>query len=547
MEPDRNEEGLLRSVALQNANSILLARERTEQELVLAKEALERRSEELAHSLALLRATLEATTDGILVINAAGRVSDYNRRFVEMWGISPEVIESIAGLDEIRSLFSRHLKEPNWFYAESRDGRAPSLNGSDVLELADGRIFERFSRIQTVDGKNIGRVWGFRDITERRRTEEASARLAAVVESSDDAIVSKSLDGIIRTWNKGAERLFGYTASEAVGQSILMLIPPELRGDEPRIIERLKKGERIEHYETVRVKKDGTLFDVSLTVSPIKDAGGKVIGASKIARDITDRRRLEDALRREARSSTERRGELERVVNERTASLQEAVAQMEEFSYSVSHDLRAPLRAMQAYASALLEDHASNIDDEGQDYLRRIVSAGVRMDRLTQDVLTYSKIPRTAMHFDRVSLEKLVSDIVQQYARDESRPAEFTLQTPLQEVLAHESLLAQAISNLVDNAVKFSAPDRPQRIHIWTEPRDKEVRLWVEDNGIGIKPEYHERIWGMFERVHPQNRYEGTGIGLAIVRKAVERMNGTIGVVSEEGAGSKFWIQLPAV
>jgi PAS domain S-box-containing protein len=406
-------------------------------------------------------------------------------------------------------------------------------------------------RVWTADEKSllenaVARVWPLLEraqIEENlRKSEEALSRIAAVIESSDDAIISKSLDGIIMSWNAGAERIFEYKAEEIIGKSILTLIPPELQKEEPVIIEKLKKGERIQHYETVRVAKGGRRIDISLTVSPVKDSNGKVVGASKIARDITAEKRRQEALREtEARFRTE----LERLVGERTASLQEAVTQMEEFSYSVSHDLRAPLRAMQGYATALLEDYRGKLDDQAQQYLQHIASAGNRMDRLTRDVLVYSKIPRTSFKLHPVDLEKLASEIVQQNLPDQAKDASITIEKPLFPVLGNESLLTQSVSNLVDNAVKFFSKERPLHIRIWTERQEKQVRLWVEDNGIGILPEHQTRVWGMFERIHPQHLYEGTGIGLAIVRKSIERMNGTMGVVSDGTTGSKFWIQLP--
>lgn len=272
--------------------------------------------------------------------------------------------------------------------------------------------------------------------------------------------------------------------------------------------------------------------------APRFNSQGTLLGYIGACIDITDSVQARETL-------AERREELERLVNERTASLQEAIAQMEEFSYSVSHDLRAPLRAMQAYSTALLEDYGHKIDAEGQEYLQRIVSSGVRMDRLTQDVLTYSKIPRTAMRLDRVSLNTLVPEILQQIVPERTSRLNIIVETPLLEVRSHESLMTQVVSNLIDNAIKFSSSTESARIRIWTEAREEQVRLWVEDSGIGIKPEHQGRIWGMFERVHHQNQYEGTGIGLAIVRKAVEKMNGKIGLVSDGLSGSKFWIQLP--
>jgi PAS domain S-box-containing protein len=530
------------------------------------------------------------------------------------------------------------------------------------------------------------------EIEKTKRVEERARLLAAIVESSDDAIISKDLNGIITSWNQGAERIFGYQAHEIVGHSVLELIPPDRRHEEPGILAQLRNGLRIDHYETIRRRKDGSNVDVSLTVSPVKDETGKIVGASKIARDITDRKRVEQqqqilyelttAINRAAalpeiyetaieaicrsqsapraaillqdtegimrfkawrnlsdeyrqaveghspwkpddsapqpvrindvllsplddhlkevvgregirslvflpisyegrllgkfmvyyntphKFTTEellpaqtivnqvafaierrRAGEnLERMVNERTASLREAIAQMEEFSYSVSHDLRAPVRAMQCYAEVLMEDYGSQLDEHAKKYIERIIHGGSRMDRLIQDILTYSRLSRREIQLHPISLDKLTREIVRQYLDLGSVvSAEISVEGKLLGVIGHEPSLSQAISNLLNNAVKFVTPGTTPKVRLSTERRNGDVRLWIEDNGIGIKPEYQHRLFSVFERVHPEKNYEGTGIGLAIVRKAAERMGGKVGVESDGANGSKFWIQLPAV
>ena len=295
MTSPHDEEELLRSVAIQNAREILLARQRAEEELVRAKESLEAKAQELARSVAMMRATLEATTDAILVVDDSGRVAQFNGNFIRMWDVPPELIDA-REYDRLEQFMCSQANHPELWRAKSDEIRASSSPETiDVLELADGRTFERFSRTQVMAGSSVGRVWIFRDITERRRAEERQAKLAAIVESSDDAIISKDLNGIITTWNAGAERIFGYTAEEVIGQPVTILMPPERVDEEPGILERIRRGERIDHYETVRRRKDGTLLDISLTVSPIIDGSGKVVGASKVARDITERKRA-DAL-----------------------------------------------------------------------------------------------------------------------------------------------------------------------------------------------------------------------------------------------------------
>jgi signal transduction histidine kinase len=213
---------------------------------------------------------------------------------------------------------------------------------------------------------------------------------------------------------------------------------------------------------------------------------------------------------------------LEKLVNERTASLREAIAQMEEFSYSVSHDLRAPVRAMQGYARAVREDWG------------------------IQDILIYSRLSRREIDVQAISLDRLIREIIQQYPEMQQPQAHVEIMEPLQDVIAHEASLSQAVSNLLSNAVKFVSPGKTPRVQIRTERLNGDVRLFVKDHGIGIKPEYQHRLFSLFERIHPEKVYEGTGIGLAIVRKAAERMGGKAGFESDGVNGSCFWIQLPA-
>ena len=359
----------------------------------------------------------------------------------------------------------------------------------------------------------------------RHQAAEEILHYAAIVESSDDAILSKDLNGIIQSWNNGAQRIFGYTAQEIIGKSVTTLIPAKHQNEEPEILARIRRGQKVDHYETVRQRKDGSFVNISLTVSPIKDADGRVIGASKIARDITQQKRAEAAVQQARQELATLNEELEHRVKERTASLNEAVAQMEEFSYSVSHDLRGPVRAMQGYARVIDEDYGHLLDDAGREYLQRIIRGSTRMDKLILDVLVYSRLARTQVQLRPVSLDALVRDVIQHYPDMQSSRAQIAVAAPLGDVLAHESSLTQAVSNLLGNAMKFVPPGTVPRVEVSTERRGANVRLWIKDNGIGIRPEHQSRLFGMFERVDPHSRYEGTGIGLAIVRKALEKMN----------------------
>ncbi|HEV2845013.1 MAG TPA: PAS domain S-box protein [Thermoanaerobaculia bacterium] len=284
---DDEEERRLRSVALQNANAILLARQRAERDLAAEQERL--------------RITLASIGDAVISTDAEGRLIYLNRVAEELTGWTQA---DAAGryLPEVFHIVNEKTRQPaeNPALKALQEGVVVGLANHTVLIARDGSerpIDDSAAPMLDESGTPVGVVLVFRDVTERRRAEEAQARLAAIVESSQDAIVSKTLDSVIRTWNAGAERLFGYTAEEAVGQSITMLIPPERLNEEREILTRLGSGEVIEHYETVRVAKDGRRLNISLTVSPILDAEGHIVAASKVARDVTERRRAEEALR----------------------------------------------------------------------------------------------------------------------------------------------------------------------------------------------------------------------------------------------------------
>lgn len=238
--------------------------------------------------------------------------------------------------------------------------------------------------------------------------------------------------------------------------------------------------------------------------------------------------------------------DLERRLAERAAAGEEAVAEVDAFAYAVSHDLRAPLRAMQGFASALLEDCAEGLGPDGQEWARRIVAAARRMDAIIEDLLAYSRIGRAQLRLGPVSLDAVVKESLADLEGEiRERGAEIEVRPPLPGVRGHRVTLVKAVSNLLGNAVKFVPPQARPRVSVWAEERGDRVRLFVEDNGIGIAPEHQERIFRVFERLHGVEAYPGTGIGLAIVRKAAECMSGRAGVESREGSGSRFWIELP--
>jgi PAS domain S-box-containing protein len=421
------------------------------------------------------------------------------------------------------------LHEEHWFETFGKIAMTGEACRFERHAAQLGRYYEVYGwRVGSPKERKVGIL--FNDITARKRAEESERRLAAIVEYSDDAIISIDLDAVITSWNEGAERLYGHSAEEAIGQPVTILIPQNRENEEPGLLSRIRRGETVAHYETVRCRKDGTPVDISLTISPLKDSDGRVVGASKVARDITEKVRAREML--------------EQTVADRTAQLRDTVAELEAFSYSIAHDMRAPLRSMNGYARFLAQDFAEILPEEGKEFLRRISSGAGRLDELITDVLNYSKISRSEISLETVEIERLTREIIESYPSLSESGATILVQTPMPPVMANAAALTQCLSNLISNAIKFVPRDRKAHVRIRAETVGEVVRLSVEDNGIGITEDGRKRIFRMFQRLNPSAEFEGTGIGLTIVRKAVARMGGQVGVESEPGAGSVFWIEL---
>ncbi|HEU4854816.1 MAG TPA: EAL domain-containing protein [Nitrosospira sp.] len=295
-EAPKNEDALLYSNAIKTSHVILEARERIEHELREAKKALEKKTAELNRSLSMLRAIIESTADGLFVTDKHGNVLYYNRIYVDMWPVPGRLMRR-ARHRLIIQYCSGQLRNPDEFMRLTQEIYTTWPTESfDVLQFNDGRVFEQYTKIKILEGQDTGRVWSFRDITERRQADTYKAQLAAIVESSNDAIIVKDLNGIITNWNAGAEEIFGYRSSEIIGSSISVLIPPDRLEEEDRIMGRIKSGKPADHFETVRWGKGKKPIDVSVTISPVKDSAGNIIGASKIARDITQRKESQERI-----------------------------------------------------------------------------------------------------------------------------------------------------------------------------------------------------------------------------------------------------------
>ena len=499
-----------------------------------------------------------------------------------------------------------------------------------------------------------------RDVTERRREEAASILLAAIVNASDDAIISKDLNGIITSWNKGAKKIFGYTAGEMRGTSIMRLIPADREEEENQILGKIKRGESVEHFETLRRTKDGRLIDISVTASPITDSTGKVTGVSKVARDITERKLAEAAVQEsEARFRTmsnsmpqlawiasadgsifwynqrwyeytgttleqmegcgwqsvhdpevlpkviegwkaaigtqlpfemefplrgadgqfrvfltrvqplnssagqvvqwfgtntdvqalkqseakvqRLNAELEQRVIERTAQLEAANQELEAFSYSVSHDLRAPLRAVNGFAGIVLEDFGSQLPEEGRRYLERIRNGGQQMGMLIDDLLAFSRLSRQLINLQRVDTTKLAQNAIEELKpQRDGRRIEIKV-GELPACQGDPALLKQVWVNLISNAVKYTCGRELAIVEIGCTRENGENVYFVRDNGAGFDMQYANKLFGVFQRLHRADEFEGTGVGLAIVQRIIYRHGGRVWAEAKVNQGATFY------
>jgi PAS domain S-box-containing protein len=379
------------------------------------------------------------------------------------------------------------------------------------------------------------------DNTARKLADDAvrtsEAQLQTIVESSSDAVIGLDLTGIVTQWNAAGERIFGYSEEEIVGRPIALIIPPDRHDDEARMLSQIKSGQRIEHFETERLSKHGDLISVSVTVTPIKDSHGQVIGASKLVRDVTESKRAAEVIRR-------LNTELEQRVVERTAQLLTANNELEAFSYSVSHDLRAPLRSLDGFSQALLEDCTDKLNAEDQDNLRRIRSASQRMGQLIDDLLNLSRLTRAEMNRQTVDLSGIAQDVFDElHVSDPRRKVNIVIAQGLV-AEADPRLLQIALTNLFANAWKFTAKRPDARIEFGCAGENGNRSFFVRDNGVGFDMAHAGKLFGAFQRLHAMNDFPGTGIGLVTVQRIIHRHGGRVWAKSAVGAGATFHFTL---
>ena len=503
--------------------------------------------EALRLSEARYRELIQALPAAVYTTDERGRITLYNQAAVTLWGRDPEVGKDLwCGSWKIFRPDGTPLPLDECPMAVTlREGRA--IRGEEiVIERPDGtrrHVLPHPEPMRNVQGVVIGTINMLVDITDRKQAERAMVHLAAIVMSSEDAIISKNLQGIVTSWNGAAERLFGYTADEMIGQPVSRLIPSDLQDEETGILQRIGRGESIEQYETIRVRKDGTAFPISLTVSPLIDLHGRIIGASKIARNITEQKRVEEALRERDRTLTM----VNDALKKQAVALAEANKELEGFSYSVSHDLRAPLRTIDAFSRIVEEEHGPRLDDEGRRSLTIIRKAVGQAGELIDDLLEFSKLGRQGMTFRLVKM----ADLAREAADDlnimqEGRQVDLTV-GDLPSCLGDRRFLKLVWMNLLTNAFKYTKNREETRIEIGWMPDDaspESVIYYVKDNGIGFNMAYAHKLFGVFQRLHRREDFDGNGVGLAVVQRIVQRHDGRVWAEGKVDEGATFFVAL---
>ena len=523
----------------------------TAQKLALLKtwsakrvDEIKRTEQELQQGWNYAQAIIEAVPP-LLVLDANLRVKTANESFYKHFRVSaPETKDCLVyelgngqwNIPKLRTFLEDVLPRHSFFKDfevthefESIGQRTILLSGRQVDHLQCILLF--------ID-----------DITERvesRAVMRASEiRYRRLFEAARDGILI--LDPVTRKItdaNPFMTDLLGYPHKELLGKELWEIGLLKDEQASRAAFRELQKDHFIRYENLPLQNKAGQHHEVEFVSNLYPENGHEVIQCN--IRDITKRKEAEQALVRAKNDLDRHAAHLEQVVAERTAELRETIGELEAFSYSVSHDMRAPLRAMQSFASFVVDEYGSKLDPRGLNYLQQIIRSAVRLDRLIQDVLSYTRVLHSKLPVELVDLDTLVRDMIETIPNSQPIKPEIQVKGTLPKVAGNEALLAQCVSNLLSNGVKFVSPGTTPHLEVSAEVmKDGSIRVWFKDNGIGIAPENHTRIFRLFERIHPTTEYEGTGIGLTIVRKAAERMGAQVGFDSEPGKGSNFWIQL---
>jgi PAS domain S-box-containing protein len=631
------------------------------------------------------RELIQGLPAAVYTCDAQGCIVLYNQAAVDLWGRKPEI-----GKDQWCGSWRIYRPDGSPLPLDEcpmavclREGRA--VRGEEiVIERPDGsrrHVLPHPEPLFDASGAVVGAVNMLIDITERQEAERARAHLAAIVTSSDAAIVGKNLQGVVTSWNRAAEQLFGFSAEEMIGQPVLRIIPPNRRDEEAKILERIARGQTVEPYETIRRRKDGTEVTISLTVSPIIDSHGRVIGASKIARDISEHKRAEQALlqsrqdlrraleyqeavvnnmgeglytvnregivtsmnpaaeklfgwtsdevlgrkmhdvthykhrdgtpfpaaecaglqvlqmgtpltnyedvfvrkdgscfdvlyssspiraggeivglvvvfrdiseRKRAEEALRDRDRALTIANDELTQQSEALSEvnneLQSFSYSVSHDLRAPLRTIDAFVRIVEEDHGAHLNSEAQRCMGIVKKAARQAGELIDDLLEFSRLGRIGMDIRPVKMTELAQEVANELQCTQGGRVIDLQIGDLPLCQGDWRLLKLVWENLLTNAFKYTRPRTAAQIEVGWLPDDRQADAsvyYVRDNGVGFDMKYVHKLFGVFQRLHLKEEFDGTGVGLAIVQRIVRRHGGRVWGEGKTDGGATFFFSL---
>lgn len=487
------------------------------------------------------RAILETVGSLLLVVDARGRIVFANQALEQALGTAFRNLRGrpfweflpLLEAERMKDLFPKlgALDFPNRYlsFLPPRDGRRRRILWSNTaLSDPQGRL-----RYVVSSGLDLNPRCAARP--EVRAGEEL---LALITDAVPVLISYVDREERFVFNNRRFQEWFGMSPSDVRGRTLSEVLGEDLYRRLRPHLEQVRSGRRAS-FEILLSLAGGETRWIAVTYLPHVVADGRVEGFFALGTDITERKLVEEEVRR-------LNADLERRIEMRTAELREALSEMEAFTYTVAHDLRAPLRAAAGFSQVLLEDYAPLLPPPAQDAILRIDQASRRMDALIRDLLHYSRLTRANLQAERIDPARLAHEVLESMGAEiQERRARVSVEEPFPCVLGDRTALTHILTNLLSNAIKFVAPGVAPVVRVRGEGRPGAVRIWVQDNGIGIAPEHHERIFGIFQRLHRPEEYPGTGIGLAIVRKAVERMDGRAGVESRPGEGSRFWVELP--
>jgi PAS domain S-box-containing protein len=480
-------------------------------------------SREVSRFLALF----DSSPNALLLTNSIGIITYANQTAVSYFGYEKAELVG-ANVDMLVPMARRaHHVELRQGYIHEPRPRQMAPNFELYAQRKDGSTFPveiGLSPIVMDDGLHV--LATINDRSAVKHSQQSQAQLAALIAASGLGVVIHRLDGPILLWNRGAERLFGYLSEDMLGETIERIIPDDLKDENRATIERLASGQGVQEFETRRLHKDGSLVDVAITKSAVLDEHHRATAVVMLVYDITERMRASEA------------------VVQRTRELARSNAELEQFAYVASHDLQEPLRMVTSYLQLLEQRYSGQLDNDADEFIAFAVDGALRMKQLITDLLSFSRAGRQ-LEPKPTSLARVLDNVLRTLAvKIHDAGAEVT-SDPMPQVLGNEPRLFELLLNLIGNALKYRS-DRPPRIAIKAQRSGAEWNISVADNGIGIAPEHHERVFAMFQRLHAAHEYQGTGIGLAICKRIVEQQGGRIWIESALGAGTTFHFTLKA-